>query len=440
MRTILLFICSGFISITLSAQTVSHFAGSGGSGYLDGIGTIASFAAPLEMDFDASGNMYLADHDNFRIRKITPATAVTTFAGSGSPATINGTGTTASFDGPSGIAVDAAGNIYVSEVNGNVIRKITTAGVVSTLAGDGSIGNTDGPGLAAKFNSPYGLAIDAAGNIYVADYYNHAIRKIDTAANVTTLAGNLGPGDVDGPVASARFENPVALSIDAVGNIYVADVGNHKIRKITPTGMVTTLAGNGIAGNVNGIGSAAQFYSPAGIAVDNKGNVYVTDYGTSLVRKITSTGVVTTVAGLVGTRGNTNGSNTMATFNYPSGIDIDPSTGALYVSEHGNKNIRKIIIAAPTSLNHLSQLAGDLVLFPNPAKNDISIQANFKKRIELTMTVLNLQGCVMQEKGHNVTQGNNVIKLSFHNLASGTYVIQFQEDGVITHTAKVVKN
>ena len=182
---------------------------------------------------DGSGNLYVADASNNRIRLITTNGTVSTFAGSGTAALIDGTGTAASFYYPYGIAIDAAGNLYVADERNNAIRKITSSGVVTTLAGSGSVGSADGTGAAASFSNPTGVAVDSAGNIYVTDVGNNEIRKITPAAVVTTVAGSAKSGFADGTGAAAEFEYPYGLSIDPKGNIYVSDQGNEKIRKIT---------------------------------------------------------------------------------------------------------------------------------------------------------------------------------------------------------------
>ena len=217
----------------------------------------------------------------------------------GSRGSTDGTGSAARFFGPTGVAVDAAANVYVSDQLNHTIRKITPAAVVSTLAGlAGSPGSTDGTGSAARFFQPLGVAVDAAGNVYVADTNNQTIRKITPAGVVSTLAGLANSqGSTDGTGSAARFFAPTSVAVDAVGDVYVADDSNHTIRKITPAGVVSTLAGlAGSAGSADGTGSAARFFNPFGVAVDAAGNVYVADTGNNSIRKITPAGVVTTFA------------------------------------------------------------------------------------------------------------------------------------------------
>ncbi|MCH1463187.1 MAG: hypothetical protein L7U46_04820, partial [Candidatus Nanopelagicales bacterium] len=221
-----------------------------------------------------------------------PVGTVTTFAG-GAQGSADGTGADARFNSPPGVAVDGGGNVYVADYNNHTIRKITPAGVVTTLAGTaGSSGSADGTGADARFYYPWGVAVDGDGNVYVADENNHAIRKITPAGVVTTLAGTAeSSGSTDGTGADARFNRPHGVAVDGDGNVYVADGVNHTIRKITPAGVVTTLAGaarqNGFS---DGRGPLARFNYPQGVAVDGDGNVYVADYNNHAIRKVTPAG------------------------------------------------------------------------------------------------------------------------------------------------------
>ena len=281
-----------------SSGVVSILAGDT-YGYSDGTGSAARFAAPNVGAVDSSGNVYVADHDNYSIRKITSSGVVTTLAGDRlTPGHTDGSGNAALFYFPKDVAVDREGNVYVADTDNHTIRKITNTGVVTTLAGLArSEGSTDGTGGTARFTYPDGIAVDSSGNVYVADTYNSTIRKITNAGVVTTLAGLaiLSSGAVDGTGSAARFARPSDVAVDSSGNVYVADTNNHTIRKITNAGVVTTLAGlAGVSGSTDGTGSAARFYTPNGVAVDAGGTVYVADSGNNSIRKITSGGVVTT--------------------------------------------------------------------------------------------------------------------------------------------------
>lgn len=292
-----------------------------------GSGSPATFSAPTGVAVDAAGNVYVADQGNNLIRKISPPYGiVTTLAGSGQAGSANGTGANASFNKPWGVAADAAGNVYVADYGNNLIRMISPAGVVSTLAGSGQAGSANGTGTAAYFNLPSGVAVDALGNVYVADHGNNMIRKISSSGVVSTLAGS--------------FNRPTGVAVDTAGNVYVVDQGSESIRLISPAGVVSTLAGSGQAGSANGTGIAASFTTPYGLAVDAEGNVYVADEGNQLIRKISPAGVVSTLAG-GGTGDSANGAGTAAAFHNPFGVAVD-AAGNVYVADFSSNMIRKI--------------------------------------------------------------------------------------------------
>jgi serine/threonine protein kinase, bacterial len=321
---------------------VVTLAGQGAQGNSDGTGTAAGFNYPIGIAADASGNLYVGDQLNEKVRKITPAGVVTTLAGNGTPASADGTGNSATFYYPTGVTVDPSGNIYVTDLGGNTIRKVTSTGVVTTVAGDGGSGSANGAAATATFRSPTGVAIDKSGNLYIADAANNMIRMITPGGIVSTLAGSGPQGSADGTGAAASFYYPYGIAIDASGNLYVADARNNKIRKITSAGVVSTFAGSGGLGSADGTGTAASFNYPAGIAIDSAGNLYVADVDNSEIRKITPAGVVTTVAGST-TAGDTDGTGSAAAFSYPYGVTVDKS-GNIYVTEQGNDKVRKITI------------------------------------------------------------------------------------------------
>lgn len=348
--------------VRVSCYAVNTFAGSGAVGQGDAVGVDAVFDAPSGMAIDASGNLYVADAAGNVIRKITPAGAVTTLAGS-IPGFVDATGPNARFDFYSygnayardmaGVAVDSSGNVYVADVGNNVVRKITPAGAVTTLAGSGAAGYADGTGAAAQFNfltgdasfgySGYaGIAVDSSGNVYVADTANNRIRKITPAGVVTTLAGST-MGYTDATGTAAQFSWPQGIALDSLDNVYVVDYNNHVIRKITPAGVVSTYAGDPVygAGYIDATGTAAQFWYPQGLAIDAAGTLYVTDYN-KVIRSISPTGVVSTVAGRW-TTGFADGPAIAAKFSLIQGIAVDAS-GNIYVADRGANKILKASI------------------------------------------------------------------------------------------------
>lgn len=353
---------SGLVITTLAGQV-------GVGGNADGSGTNAQFFYPYDVAAGPDGNVYVADFYYGMVRKLTPQGVVTTLA--------------QGFYGPQGVAVGPGTNVYVADTDDQVIQKVTPSGNATVIAGSlYATGTNDG--VAALFNYPWGIAVDSATNIYVADSGNSTIRKIThVGANwvVTTIAGLAGsPGSSDGTNSQARFCNPGSLATDTAGNIYVADTSSNIIRKITPDGtgtnwIVTTIAGlNGVPGSRDGRGTnvqtAAQFYSPSGIAVDGGGNVYVADTYNDLIRKITPQGVVSTLAGLLFADANVDGFYTNAQFNFPYGVTVDNNAN-IYVADTYNFTIRvgrlaSVIIPklALTLSNHIATLS-----WPVPIQN-----------------------------------------------------------------------
>jgi len=284
------------------AGVVATLAGTAGvTVAADGTCQTATFSYPNGVAVDSAGTLYVAETGSGVIRRITPSCVVTTFAGTPSVSgSTDGVGAAASFGIPFSVKVDSAGNLYVGDPGNNTIRKITPAAAVSTLAGTaGQNGSADGAGAAARFFNPYGVAADSAGNVYAADEVNGTIRKITPAGVVSTVAGTARVwGSADGTGAAAQFDSPHSVALDSAGNVYVADTANSTIRKVTSAGVVTTLAGTaGESGTADGAGPAARFHYPRGVAVDGAGNVYVADTDNSSIRKITPAGAVTTLAG-----------------------------------------------------------------------------------------------------------------------------------------------
>ncbi|CAN5153287.1 hypothetical protein BH09BAC6_BH09BAC6_14020 [soil metagenome] len=330
---------TGPVFTYVPAEVVTTFAGGYSAGWADGAGEAASFSEPAGIALDASGNIYVADSHNYRIRKITPAGVVSTLAGSGVPGYADGQGTAASFSAAQGIAVDGAGNVYVADTDNSLIRKITPQGLVTTIAGDRLPHSNDGVGRAASFNTPYGVAADAVGNVYVADTQNSLIRKITPTGVVTTFAGNGSIGYADGQGTAASFAQPTGITLDKNGNLFVTDVFSSLVRKITPGGLVSRYAG-GPVGSDNGANLSAKFRLPHGIAADGNGNVYVSDTFNGMIRLI-SNGNVSTFSGHINTTDFLNGPVASATFLAPIGIAVD-GAGNIYVADALYNRIRKI--------------------------------------------------------------------------------------------------
>ena len=328
---------TGTISVPFTARSVmlNLLAGSaGGAGNLDGIGNAARLDGPRGVVADGAGNVYVAD-GNGLIRKITSDFSVSTILGSSSgdiaaePELVFG-----------GLAIDAAGNLYIADSSASTILKLSSAGVLSTLAGAaGKTGALDGTGTGATFNFPAAVAVNAAGTVYVADELNNEIRQISPAGVVTTLAGSPQQGSADANGAAAGFWHPSGIAVDAAGTVYVADTQNDTIRQITPQGLVSTLAGRvGDFAWADGAGTAAAFDLPRGMSVDGAGNLYVAD-NIGLIRMVTPQGVVTTPLGTQGQYGSADGTGAAASFNSPQDVAVAPG-GALYAADTGNNTIR----------------------------------------------------------------------------------------------------
>jgi len=317
------------------------FAGNGTAAFADGMGTEAKFNNPEGVAIDSKGNIIVADRSNHRIRKITPDGQVSTIAGSGTSGRVDGPALTARFNSPWKVAVDKNDNIIVADRSNHCIRLISADGIVSTIAGNGSSGTTDGIGTAARFNYPQDVEVDPSGVIYVVDYTNDRIRKITTDGTVSTLAGG-STGYADGTGTEAQFNKPSGLVLDKEGNLLVADRNNNRIRKVTPAGVVTTFAGNGSKGLADGDLLTASFGEPFGINVDPAGNIFIADLSTHAIRKITVYGEVITIGGN-GTTGNTDGSPASAVrFNQPTDVVID-AQGRVYVADLSNAKIRRLV-------------------------------------------------------------------------------------------------
>jgi sugar lactone lactonase YvrE len=322
---------------------VTTFAGNGTLGYADGKVADASFSNPMGLAADSLGNIYVADSRNNVIRKISADGIATTLAGSGKAGSADGEGGAASFFFPTALTVDAKGTVYVADTHNNMVRKITSGGVVTTLAGRFTPVKGGATGNSERFDNPSGIAVDKEGTVYITDWAKDKIKKISPDGKVSTLAGTGNPGSTDGPGALSEFFLPEGIAADARGNLYVADTYNNRVRKITPQGIVSTLvSGKVVPQQGRSKRDTAALSHPFGIAVDNAGNVYVADAGNNKIRKITPDGKMVTLAGS-GLRGSENGAANVASFYNPFGVAAD-SKGNLYVADYQNNLIRKITL------------------------------------------------------------------------------------------------
>ncbi len=322
----------------------AHFAGNGDAGTVDGTGAAANFNNPFGAAFDGSGNLFVADYAGCTIRKITSGGVVTTFAGSGTCSHGDGNDISATFYYPKDLVIDSSNNIFVVDSD-HVIRKITSGAVVTTFAGaSGTAGDTNNnTGTNARFSSPTGIGIDASNNLYVADTGNYTIRKITSAGAVTTLAGNSGvTGSDNGTGATATFGSPQDVVVAGTGDLYVTDASNYTIRKVTALGVVTKIAGqSGVSGGIDATGINARFATPKLISVDPNNNLFVSDDNHS-IRKVTLAGVVTTPTGSAADDGFSDGYIYRGLYYSPKAIAINTSTCDAYLADYSNNSIRKI--------------------------------------------------------------------------------------------------
>ncbi len=351
------------------AQSISTVAGvrqgSGGDG---GPATAAELMLPQGVTQDALGNLYIADRDNHRVRKVTPAGTISTVAGTGGMdfSGDGGPATAAQMRDPGGVAVDAAGNLYIADTNNHRIRKVTPAGTISTVAGVAGLGfsGDGGPATAAHLFGPVGVAVDAAGNLYIADTRNNRIRKVDSAGDIHTVAGTgtSGSSGDGGSATLAQLSGPMAVAVDAAGNLYIADGYNNRIRKVDSAGDIHTVAGTGIYGSSGDGGSAtvARLGNPYGVAVDAAGNLYISDSGNHRIRKVDSAGTIHALAG-TGTSGfsGDGGPAAAAQFFIPYGVSVDAAGNTLYIADLNNNRIRKVSAVPPNAPTAVTAVAGN---------------------------------------------------------------------------------
>ena len=418
----------------LEAQNyVTTYAGTGFAGFVNGDTSIASFNRPFGMCIDPEGNLYLADAYNNVIRKISTDGEVSTYAGTGTAGYLDGPADEAEFNQPFNICLDDEGNMYVSDFLNQRIRKISSDMMVTTVAGTGIAGLLNGPAAQARFNYPRGICLDDTGNIYIGDSWNHRIRKISTTGFVSTWAGGgttIGVQSVgaylDGSDTAARFYTPCELSIDQDNNIFVADAYNHRIRKIDPSRMVTTVAGSGDSGPdgggfQNGIASETMFKVPTACHVVANGSIYVGDGENQRVRVITD-GMVSTFAGS-GIAGFENGPDSMASFDFPRGCVMDYVMNRLYVVDYYNHAVRIIHLVFPTDINEKVLTTEDISIYPNPSSERLTISWGAVTP-RMKINVLNSAG---EEILKQTALNRSAVQLDVSNWPEGLYFVKIRD-------------
>jgi len=437
----ILFFFSLIICSTNNAQIINAFAGGGTSGLGDGgFATAAQLSLPLGVTCDATGNVYIADQINGRVRMINNSGIISTFAGNGTGGhSGDGGQATAAGIGVGGITFDAIGNLYIAD-RGNYIRKVNTNGIISTIGGIGTAGYSGdgGPATAAEFNDPIGIAVDANGNVFIADNNNNRIRKINTTGIISTYAGTgYGAGLATctacysgdgGMAAAANLNNPWGLALDALGNLYIADQWNNCIRKVNTSGIITTVAGNGFGAGMNTVGcttcysgdggpaTSAELSSPQSIAFDAAGNMFIADGYNHRIRMVNTNGIINTVVGS-GTNGCTGdgGPAIIANLGFPNGIAFDVA-GNMYIDDINCSNVRKVCMTSCTSLGIESYSnKNNLAIYPNPANTTIHIDGS----------ILNTEVFIYDVLGNEVFRSKvETINIDVSGLKPGVYFIK----------------
>jgi len=412
-----------FITNQLRGQIITTVAGNGTAGY-GGDGGDAEAAElnwPTGAVKDNAGNIYIADQLNNCIRKVNTSGIISTIAGDTTTG-CDGDGviaTSAHLFSPYGVAMDNSGNMYISDFFCNRVRKINSSGVITTLAGNGDIGNTGdgGPATTAALDWPTGMVADDSGNVYIANE-GGTIRKVNPLGVISTIAGDGIPdyGGDGGASTAAKLHSPYGVALDHAGNLYIADGGNNRIRKVNTSGIISTFAGTGISGysGDSGPATAAQLSNMfGGVTVDNVGNVFIPDGGNNRVRMVNTSGVITTIAGngITGYAGDGMPA-TDAELNWPTNVLTD-NAGGLYIVDYMNNRVRYVINAL--SVNTAVNNVGSLVIFPNPSENVLNI--TFGGTIT-SVVVSNLVGQVVFKNSYNTEK----VQIDISNLSAGTYI------------------
>lgn len=425
------------------SQNIYHVAGGGVSGYGGDGGPAANgqFNQMINLAIDAVGNIYVSDSWNHRIRKINTSGVITTIAGTGVSGFSGdgGLALNAQLNSPNWISVDGAGNLYIADANNFRIRKISTSGTITTFAGDGTNGFAGDGGLAinANLNGNLGMTFDASGNLYFADQNNHKIRKISTSGIITTVAGTgtLGYSGDGGPAINAQLNYPASVKLDAAGNLYVADPNNKVIRKINSLGIINTVVGTGTPGysGDGGLATNAQIGGTNDVVFDSQGNILFCDQWNHRIRKVNSAGIITTIAGTGVALSSGNGGPAISAEIYqPRHLEIDPN-GNIYLIDNGSNSVR--VICTTNCLAGIDKLAegnkNQISIYPNPNSGSFNIEVEGESA---KLNLINTLGQIVHSQ--ILMNGKNEIKAN--ELNKGFYGCQITSDGISTQYWKII--
>ena len=434
-KALLIFTTFLLVSTISSAQygNVTTIAGDGTQGYSGdgGPATVSVTNLPTGIAIDNAGNIYFSEITNSVVRKIATDGTISTVAGMVGNLNFSGDGgqaTTATLNFPQGLAVDASGNLYIADRQNQRIRKVDANGIITTVAGNGNEGDAGDGGQAttAELNNSQHIAVDNAGNIYISDWQNNKIRKVATDGIITTIAGtgNYAFSGDGGAATSAELKSPSGIVVDASGNVYFSDRNNYRVRKIDTNGIITTIAGIGgfqpFSGD-GGLATDAELYQPSGLTLDSSGNIYIVDSNNQRIRKITTDGIINTIIGTGSTgigAGGFNGDDMPGTdtrLNSPSGVAVD-GAGNIYITDYNNQRIRKLA-ASTLSTADLSKVG--IQIFPNPtAKNNVVTVRS--QEVITSIVVFNAIGQKVQQINPNKTNYD----LDISNTSSGLYYVK----------------
>ncbi|HTB32153.1 MAG TPA: T9SS type A sorting domain-containing protein [Bacteroidia bacterium] len=436
-------------ALNTNSQLINTYAGKGVAGYSGngGQATAAKLDNPCGMANDAAGNLYIADESSNTIRKISTAGIITTIAGIGLTAGVSGDGgpaTAAELDSPQGVRVDSHGNVYIADWANGKVRKVNTLGIISTFAGSTpGFGGDGGPATAANLAATSDVAIDSLGNVYIADEGNKRVRVVNSSGIISTFAG-IGvqsySGD-GGPATAAEIGQITGLITDANNNLYIADQTNNRIRMVNTSGIITTIAGNGVASysGDGGQATAAELNFPGTVAIDNSGNLYIGDENNQRTRMINTSGIISTLAGNgIQSYSGDGGPATAAELNTPYGVSAD-NNGKVFIADLLNNRVRYVTVPITTGILNDVNSGANIILYPNPNNGSFTVSiSNYELKIA-SIKVYNVLG----ERVYSTLQPLNIqgsLQINMDNQPAGIYIYSIaDEKGVMIGTGRFIK-